>query len=117
MKAYRLFSPAPIESNPLERVELPIPAPGLGQVRIKVSVCGVCHTDLHTTEGEIHPPRLPVTLGHQVVGAVDAVGKLKRKSKLLAAGQTLRGLPGVLVGEGDKRTAFGTVKLNRHLVL
>jgi len=43
-------------------------------VRIKVSVCGVCHTDLHTVEGEIHPPQLPVTPGHQVVGIIDAVG-------------------------------------------
>jgi len=75
MKAYRLFSPGSIESNPLERVELPIPAPGLGQVRIKVSVCGICHTDLHTAEGEIHPPNFPITLGHQVVGVVDAIGK------------------------------------------
>ena len=43
-------------------------------MRIKVSVCGVCHTDLHTVEGEIHPPQLPVTPGHQVVGIIDAVG-------------------------------------------
>ena len=58
----------------LERVELPIPAPGLGQVRVKVSMCGVCHTDLHTAEGEIHPPQFPITPGHQVVGVVDAIG-------------------------------------------
>jgi len=43
-------------------------------VRVRVAVCGVCHTDLHTVEGEIHPPRLPVTPGHQVVGLIDAVG-------------------------------------------
>jgi len=73
MHAYRLFSPAPIETKPLLPVDLPIPEPGPGQVRIKVSVCGVCHTDLHTVEGEIVPPRLPVTPGHQVVGTIDAV--------------------------------------------
>jgi propanol-preferring alcohol dehydrogenase len=44
-------------------------------VRLKVVACGVCHTDLHTVEGEIHPPSLPVTPGHQVVGVVDALGQ------------------------------------------
>jgi len=68
MRAFQLATPAAIESNPLRPADLPIPQPGPGQVRIKVSICGVCHTDLHTAEAEIHPPRLPVTLGHQVVG-------------------------------------------------
>ncbi len=75
VKAYRLFSPAPIETAPLQLSNRDIPEPGPGQVRIKVSVCGVCHTDLHTAEGEIHPPTLPITLGHQVVGVVDAIRK------------------------------------------
>jgi propanol-preferring alcohol dehydrogenase len=44
-------------------------------MRIKISVCGVCHTDLHLVEGEIHPPHLPVTPGHQVVGIIDALGE------------------------------------------
>ena len=61
MKTYRLRAPAPIESSPLSPEELPIPQPGPGQVLIKVALCGVCHTDLHTAEGEIHPPRLPIT--------------------------------------------------------
>lgn len=55
-------------------VERPLPEPGPGQVRIKVEVCGLCHTDLHTVEGELALPRLPVTPGHQVVGRVDALG-------------------------------------------
>lgn len=54
--------------------ETPLPSPGPGQVRLRVLACGVCHTDLHTVEGEIHPPSLPVTPGHQVVGVVDAIG-------------------------------------------
>lgn len=54
--------------------DVPDPQPAAGQVRIAVSVCGVCHTDLHTVEGDIHPPQLPVTPGHQIVGVVDAVG-------------------------------------------
>jgi len=69
-----LFSPAKIEFNPLVFEKIPTPQPGPGQVRIKVSVCGVCHTDLHTVEGDIHPPHLPITLGHQVVGVIDAIG-------------------------------------------
>lgn len=73
MKAYRLAAPAPIESRPLRPAALHLPEPGPGQVRIKVSVCGVCHTDLHIAEGDILPPRLPVTPGHQVVGTVDAL--------------------------------------------
>ncbi len=55
--------------------KVPVPRPGPGQVRIKVSVCGVCHTDLHIVEGEIHPPGLPLTPGHQVVGLIDALGR------------------------------------------
>ncbi len=72
MIAYRLSVPAPIETNPLGLEDLPLPQPGPGQVRIKISMCGVCHTDLHIAEGEIHPPHLPLTPGHQVVGTVDA---------------------------------------------
>ncbi len=73
MQAYRLFAPAPIETNPLRLADLPLPEPEPGQARIKVSVCGVCHTDLHIVEGDITPPRYPVTPGHQVVGRVDAL--------------------------------------------
>jgi propanol-preferring alcohol dehydrogenase len=75
MNALRLHKPAPAESSPLQSDRLPIPRPGPGQVRIKVALCGVCHTDLHTVEGEIHPPGLPITPGHQVVGTIDALGR------------------------------------------
>lgn len=73
MKAQRLHSPGPIEENPLSMVDLPMPQPANGQVRIKVTMCGVCHTDLHLAEGEIQPPNLPITPGHQIIGIVDAV--------------------------------------------
>src|SRR4051812_519682 len=59
---------------PLHPADLPIPEPGPGEVRLRVSVCGVCHTDLDEIEGRMPPPRLPVVLGHQVVGTVDALG-------------------------------------------
>ncbi|HEY3310188.1 MAG TPA: zinc-dependent alcohol dehydrogenase family protein [Anaerolineales bacterium] len=73
MKAFRLHAPAPVETSPLVIEDIDLPQPASGQVRIKVAMCGICHTDLHTVEGEIHPPNLPVTPGHQVVGTLDAL--------------------------------------------
>lgn len=74
MRSMRLSDYLAAEEAPLNLTQLPLPEPGRGQVRMKVQVCGVCHTDLHTVEGEIHPPKLPITPGHQVVGVVDALG-------------------------------------------
>lgn len=75
MRAMVLSEAAPIESAPLQLRDLPIPSPGAGQVRIKISVCGLCHTDLHVVEGDLALPKLPITPGHQVVGIVDALGE------------------------------------------
>lgn len=61
--------------EPLKLVELPIPQPGPGQVLIKVHACGVCHTDLHIIDGELREPKLPLVLGHQIVGTVVQSGK------------------------------------------
>ncbi len=74
MKAMVLREARPIEENPLGAVELPAPTPGPDEIRIKVQACGVCHTDLHTVEGELDLPRLPVIPGHQIVGVVDEMG-------------------------------------------
>ena len=76
MKAMVLKEIGSMEKNktPLELVDLPIPAPGKKDILIRVSVCGVCHTELDEIEGRTPPPRLPVILGHQVVGKVEAVG-------------------------------------------
>lgn len=63
-----------VESEPLRLVESPIPEPGGGEVRIHISACGVCHTELDEIEGRTPPPRFPVILGHQVVGVIDQVG-------------------------------------------
>ncbi len=65
----------PIDSGPLRRVERAQPAPGPGQVRVRVSCCGVCRTDLHLAEGDLQPRRPRVTPGHEVVGIVDQVGE------------------------------------------
>ncbi len=60
--------------SPLELAELPVPEPGSGEVRIKISACGVCHTELDEIEGRTAPPKLPVVPGHEVVGRVDVLG-------------------------------------------
>ena len=58
------------DSRPLELVDLPNPIPREGELLVKVSVCGVCHTELDEIEGRTPPPELPVILGHQAVGQV-----------------------------------------------
>ncbi len=76
MKAIRILQQLPVEQQPLLRAELPIPQPGPGQALLQVICCGVCHTDLHTVEGDIRPPHLPLTPGHQVVGRIVEIGSL-----------------------------------------
>jgi propanol-preferring alcohol dehydrogenase len=56
--------------TPLHAAELPDPEPGPGQVLVEVSACGVCRTDLHVVDGELPDPKLPLVVGHQVVGRV-----------------------------------------------
>ncbi len=81
MNACILRAPAPVETNPLEWREVPTPRPEAKQLRIKVSACGVCRTDLHVTEGELPPRKSPVIPGHQVVGIVDETGPGARRFK------------------------------------
>jgi propanol-preferring alcohol dehydrogenase len=59
---------------PLVRADLPAPEPGAGELRIRVAACGVCRTDLHVADGELADPKLPLVLGHEIVGRVDALG-------------------------------------------
>jgi propanol-preferring alcohol dehydrogenase len=56
--------------TPLRVAELPDPVAGPGQIRIRVRACAVCRTDLHVVDGELPDPKLPLVLGHQVVGEV-----------------------------------------------
>lgn len=72
MKAMQLhrIGPFEVENPPLQEVDLPEPTPGEGEILLRVSACGVCHTELDEIEGRTPPPRLPVILGHQVVGRV-----------------------------------------------
>ncbi|MCM1981835.1 zinc-dependent alcohol dehydrogenase family protein [Lyngbya confervoides] len=62
-------------SQPLRLVDRPVPVPGEGQVLIQVIACGVCRTDLHIIEGDLPTPKLPLVLGHQIVGRVIERGK------------------------------------------
>ncbi|HZL16165.1 MAG TPA: alcohol dehydrogenase catalytic domain-containing protein, partial [Polyangia bacterium] len=54
--------------HPLVPTDVPPPVPGPGQVLIRVRACGVCRTDLHIVDGELTDPKLPLILGHQIVG-------------------------------------------------
>ena len=66
--------PGPIDTRPMRRLERPLPEPARGQVRVRITCCGVCRTDLHLAEGDLAPRRGEVTPGHEVVGRVDALG-------------------------------------------
>ncbi len=79
VKAWVVEHPAPIDAGPLRRVERDPPSPAAGQVRLRVSCCGVCRTDLHLAEGDLRPRRSAVTPGHEIVGYVDALGDGARR--------------------------------------
>jgi alcohol dehydrogenase, propanol-preferring len=70
MRAMRLRA----AKEPLRLEELPVPTPAAGQVLIRVSVCAVCRTDLHIVSGELTDPKLPLVIGHMVVGRVEKAG-------------------------------------------
>jgi propanol-preferring alcohol dehydrogenase len=68
--------------EPLKLQERPDPVPGPGEVRVKVSACGVCRTDLHVVDGELPDIPYPIIPGHEVVGRIDAVGDDVRDLRL-----------------------------------
>ena len=74
MRSMLLERPQPVADSPLLWRDLPTPTPGNGEIRVRVRCCGLCHTDLHTVEGDLQLPKLPVVPGHQIVGLVDALG-------------------------------------------
>lgn len=75
MKAQRLSHAGPIDERPLELGDVDAPHPGPHEVRLRIHTCGLCHTDLHTVEGDLRLPHLPITPGHQIVGVVDEAGR------------------------------------------
>jgi len=70
MRAMQIDRPG----EPLRMIEREIPHPAAGQLRIAITACGVCRTDLHVADGDIHG-MLPVVPGHEIVGRVDALGE------------------------------------------
>lgn len=67
--------------TPLELMEMPIPVPGDEEILLKVSTCGVCHTELDEIEGRTPPSQLPIVPGHQVIGRVEAIGNRVSNTK------------------------------------
>ncbi len=89
MKAMLLTELADIKSHPtpLSLRTVPDPIPGEGEVLLRVLTCGVCHTELDEIEGRTPPPKLPVILGHQVVGVIEEISR-KRSSDFSRSGTT-----------------------------
>jgi propanol-preferring alcohol dehydrogenase len=71
MKAMVLEKISTVEGKPLKLVDLPEPDPGRGQILVRVSACGVCHTELDEIEGRVSPSSFPMILGHEIVGSVE----------------------------------------------
>lgn len=75
MRAWVVERPGPMATTrPLRLVEREVPEPGPGEIRVAVTACGVCRTDLHLAEGDLAPRRPGVVPGHEIVGRVDALG-------------------------------------------
>jgi alcohol dehydrogenase, propanol-preferring len=75
MRAWVVSEPGPASGSPLALVERPVPAPGPGEVLVRVRACGVCRTDLHLAEGDLAPRHDGVIPGHEVIGEVVGAGE------------------------------------------
>ncbi len=104
MRSWVVDHPGPVgREQPLVRAERPVPEPDTGEIRVRVSTCGVCRTDLHLAEGDLRPRRSRVTPGHEVVGTVDACGP-----------DTRRFAPGDRVGIAWLRSTCGVCRFCRR---
>ena len=75
MRAWTVRRPGPIDTHPLTLSERPVPVAGRGELLVKVTVCAVCRTDLHVSEGDLAVHRPGVTPGHEIVGRVAGFGQ------------------------------------------
>ncbi|MFN4182742.1 MAG: alcohol dehydrogenase catalytic domain-containing protein, partial [bacterium] len=82
MKVLKVYQPAPIESDVLRMEEVPLPEPAEDEVRVRVSACALCHTDLHIIEGELKGGKMPIIPGHQIIGRVEKVGNACTRLKV-----------------------------------
>jgi propanol-preferring alcohol dehydrogenase len=82
MRAMVLEALKPVEANPLELRDIPVPKIGPEDILVRVRCCGVCHTDLHVVTGELPKRRSPLVPGHEVVGTVERVGERAGRFKL-----------------------------------
>jgi alcohol dehydrogenase, propanol-preferring len=83
--------------QPLQLRDVPKPKPGRGQLLVRVSTCAVCRTDLHVVDGELPDPKLPLILGHQIVGRVEEIGE---ENSNFAIGDRV-GIPWLAWTDGD----------------
>ncbi|WP_024746384.1 zinc-dependent alcohol dehydrogenase family protein [Levilactobacillus namurensis] len=84
MRAWQVTTPGPVDGDraPLALVTKPVPQPGRGETLVRVLTCGVCHTDLHVTEGDLPVHHAHVTPGHEIIGEVVANGPETRRFAL-----------------------------------
>ncbi|MCK4241358.1 MAG: zinc-dependent alcohol dehydrogenase family protein [Candidatus Atribacteria bacterium] len=81
MKAMVLEKILPVKERPLKLADLPVPTPGSKQILVKVSACGVCHTELDEIEGRLSPTKFPIVLGHEIIGRVKRLGQGAKRFK------------------------------------
>ena len=81
MKAMVLKKLCNLKENksPLELVDMPVPVEAEDEILVKVSACGVCHTEIDEIEGRTPPSKFPVILGHQIIGRVEKMGSKANK--------------------------------------
>jgi propanol-preferring alcohol dehydrogenase len=82
VKAWWVERPGPIDDAPLAFGERADPEPGPHEIRVRVTACGVCRTDLHLAEGDLEPHRPRTSPGHEIVGVVDRVGSAVRRFRV-----------------------------------
>jgi len=70
------------QGEPLKQMNVNVPVPAAGQVLIKVKACGVCRTDLHIIDSELKEPKLPLIIGHEIIGEVASLGENVTKFKI-----------------------------------
>jgi propanol-preferring alcohol dehydrogenase len=94
MRAMVLYEP----KQPLELRNVPKPKPGRGQLLVRVNTCAVCRTDLHVVDSELPNPKLPLILGHQIVGRVEEIGEFSEEPQRPDGGGT-KAVAGFAIGD------------------